>query len=160
MVALRASQGRFAPMLRMTAGWEVSLCFLTYDYHKTIFLSVILSVRSPRSFLQSSKAAMRREQQKVEERSDEEIYKRLPQAFPRANELFRVHKRQKKAQACANILRREIRPCFASVALRVSQGRYAPMFKMTAGGCFAVGGCCGRPMGAPTRLVRLPFVQW
>ena len=53
-------------------------------------------------------AVERSEQQKVEERSDEEIYKRLPQAFPRANELFRVHKRYKKTQVCANILRREI----------------------------------------------------
>jgi hypothetical protein len=89
-VALRASQGRFAPMLRMTAGWEVSRCFLTYDYHKTIFLLVILSVRSPRSFLQSSKAAMRREQQKVEERSDEEIYERLLPTIPCEKEIFRV----------------------------------------------------------------------
>ena len=33
-------------------------------------------------------------------------------SFPRAKELFRVHKRQRKTRVCANILRREIRPSF------------------------------------------------
>ena len=45
----------------------------------------------------------------------------LNNSFPRANESFRAHKRQRRTRVCANILRREIRPCFASVALRASR---------------------------------------
>ena len=95
-------------------------------------------------------------------RNDEGIYKRLPQAFPRANELFRVHKRHNRTRACANILRREIRPCFASVALRVSQGRYAPgslaiLLNDDRGGCFSdmrsfVGDGLARPVFRACRL--------
>jgi hypothetical protein len=38
----------------------------------------------------------RRERQKVEERSDEEIYERLLKTFPWANESFCVYERQRR----------------------------------------------------------------
>ena len=89
--------------------------FSIYGYYKTILLSVILSVRSPRSFLQSNEVSS-----KKSSRLRRRDLRTVTDSNPLANELFPVHKRQKRTRVCANILRREIRPCFASVALRAS----------------------------------------
>ena len=80
----------------------------------------------------------RREQQKVEvhrKRCAEEIYERLPIAFQGLENCFVCTNAKEGRGVGANIAHREIRPCFASVALRASQGRlFAPKLRMTAGG--------------------------
>ena len=61
-----------------------------------------------RSFLQSSKAAKRREQQKVEAQRDEEIYERLLIAFPAQKKYSECTNAKEGTRVCANNARREI----------------------------------------------------
>ena len=77
----------------------------TYHYRQTTILSVILSVRSPRSFLQSNEVSG-----KKSSRLRRRDLRTITNSFPRANVLFRVHKRQKRTRVCANKMLREIRP--------------------------------------------------
>ena len=78
--------------------------------------------------------------------------------LPRANELFQIHKRQRKTWVCANILRREIRPSFVGspFGLRgVAQSlpdRLRSFSAMTAGGMF-----CGRSSFVGDGLARPVF---
>ena len=73
--------------------------------HRTPPLSVILSARSTRSFLQSSEASS-----KKSSRLRRRDLRTITNSFPRAKELFCVHKCQKRTRVCANKVLREIRP--------------------------------------------------
>ena len=109
-VALRASQGHFVPMFRMTAGGCFAVC-VSKDTHKT----KTLTCHPERTKYAKLFAVERSEQQKVEPLAAKRSINAY-NSFPRANELFRVHKRHRKTRVCANILRREIR-----LMLRISR---------------------------------------
>ena len=100
--------------LRMTAGGCVAVG-INKDTHKTKTLTCHPERTKYAKFCVGEKpqsGASGAKPRNGATRSDDGIYERLPIAFPRANELFRMHKRQRKTRVCANILRREIRPSF------------------------------------------------
>ena len=129
---------------------------VTNAYHRTPPLSVILSARSTRSFLQSSEASSKKSRSAACGLRRRDL-QTITNSSPRANELFRVHKRYLERTYCAARSDR----AGASVALRASWAfrllhnqffhcRFGKHTQDDRGESFSVGISCGRPMVAPT----------